>query len=80
MAVFIDEHGGGCACSRDKCSDDCVTYKNHAIHKMTNGDRIRKMSNDEMVVEYIRIYNQLNRYSDSWAWLKDWLNKEVEGG
>ena len=44
---------------------------------ITNADRIRAMSDEEMAEEYIRIYNQLPRYTDSWAWLRDWLKQEA---
>ena len=46
--------------------------------KKTNADRIRAMTDEELYEEYIRIYKQLPRYSDSWAWLKEWLKAEVE--
>ena len=46
----------------------------------TNADRIRNMTDEELVDEYIRIYNQLNKYTDSWAWLRGWLKQEVADG
>ena len=45
--------------------------------KQTNADRIRSMSDEELADEYIRIYEQLGRYTDSWAWLRGWLKEEV---
>ena len=45
---------------------------------MTNGDRIRSMSDEELADEYIRIYSELPKYSDSWAWLREWLKQEAK--
>lgn len=45
---------------------------------MTNGDKIRSMSDEELADEYIRIYKELPRYSDSWTWLRNWLKEEIK--
>ena len=56
MAVFsIDGHCSGCACSRDKCSDDCATYRSYKPKPTTNADRIRAMT-DEELAEWIASY------------------------
>ena len=49
-----------------------------AISPKTNADRIRAMTDEELADEYIRIYNMLPRYTDSWAWLREWLKSPVE--
>ena len=47
-------------------------------HKLTNADRIRAMTDEELFEEYKRIYKQLPNYSNSWKWLRAWLKEEVE--
>ena len=44
--------GGGCACSREKCSADCATYRSYMPKPVTNVDRIRSMSDEELVDWY----------------------------
>lgn len=48
MASFLDRHGGYCTCTRDKCTDDCATYRRFKPKHMTNADRIRSMNNEEL--------------------------------
>ena len=50
----------------------------HKPKRMTNADRIRSMTGEELADEFIRIYNQLPRYTDSWLWLREWLKQEIE--
>ena len=47
MAVFSYELGA-CACSRDKCSYDCETYRRWNPPAPTSADRIRAMSDEEL--------------------------------
>ena len=47
------------------------------LEKKTNADRIRAMTDEELADEFIRIYNQLPRYTDSWLWLREWLKQEI---
>lgn len=47
MASFQHQNGA-CACSRDKCSYDCVTYSRYNPKPLTNADRIRSMSDEEL--------------------------------
>jgi hypothetical protein len=42
----------------------------------TNADRIRSLSDDELEAEYWRIYKQLPCWTDSRAWLHQWLREE----
>jgi len=53
----------------------CDEFKMEAA---SNGDRIRSMSDEELVDEFIRIYNKLPNYSDSWSWLREWIKQERE--
>ena len=57
-----------------------TTNKSESVVKklITNADRIRSMTDDELADEYIRIYRELPKYSDSWAWLREWLKQEVD--
>lgn len=49
-----------------------------AVKPKTNGDNVRAMTDEELASEYIRIYELLPRFTDSWAWLRDWLKQECE--
>lgn len=44
----------------------------------SHGDLIRRMTDEELADEYIRIYKRLPNYSDSWAWLREWLKSPVD--
>lgn len=48
MASFADNHGGYCTCTRDKCSDDCATYRRFKPKPITNSMRIRTMTDEEL--------------------------------
>ena len=47
--------GGGCACSREKCSADCATYKSYMPKPVTNADRIRAFTDDELAEMHIGV-------------------------
>ena len=48
MASFLDGHGGYCACTRDKCTYDCATYRSFKPKPITNYDRIISKSPEEL--------------------------------
>lgn len=48
MASFADKHGGYCTCTREKCTDDCATYRRFKPKPITNADRIRAMTDEEL--------------------------------
>lgn len=48
------------------------------VTPQTNADRIRQMSDEELADEYIRIYHMLGQYTDSWAWLREWLKSPAD--
>ena len=65
-----------CFVVRDNKEDD----KNKEVNKMTNADRIRGMTTDEMVEEIFSselIKDCKNDYDYRKCWV-DWLNQEVE--
>ena len=47
MASFLDKYGG-CACARDKCTDDCATYRRLNPKPVTNYDRIISKTPEEL--------------------------------
>lgn len=50
-------------------------------NSVTNADRIRSMTDEELCDEYFRILNyQLYNYTDSRAGLLCWLKEEVKDG
>lgn len=89
MASFT-YYGGGCVCSRDKCSDDCKTYRNYKPKPITNADRIRAMTDEELAKGLAEIFDCVacetmfdmkcrchHEFFSCWqAWL-DWLKKEA---
>ena len=58
--------------------EDINTSECADFRPMTNADRIRAMTDEELADEYIRIYHKLGWYTDSWAWLRKWLKSPVE--
>lgn len=65
----------------DNCSwryDPDVICSEFKRKPMTNGDRIRSMTDEELFFEFCNIYNRLPDYSSSWTWLREWLNEEAE--
>ena len=57
---------------------ECRNFELYDPIKKTNADRIRSMTDEELASEYIRIYELLPRFTDSWTWLRDWLKRECE--
>lgn len=55
--------------------DSCMAWKTSIV---TNADRIRSMSDEELFFEFCNIYNRLPNYSSSWTWLREWLSEEAE--
>lgn len=55
MALFWDERGGCCACTRDKCTYDCATYRRFKPKPITNSMRIRTMTDAELA-EFLWTY------------------------
>ena len=88
MASFLDGHGGYCACTRDKCSDDCATYRSYKPKPITNYDRIISKSPEELADFLWSIGNNpatgnyylngklLFSCADGNGWL-DWLKQEA---
>lgn len=89
MAKFSDAKSGAyCTCTREKCSDECKTYRRFRPKPITNADTVRAMSDEELAVwinhmqadAYGRgimemdIVNYPNTYS---KWI-DWLRKDVQ--
>ena len=49
MAEFSDAKSGAyCMCTREKCSDECRTYRQFRPKTITNADRIRAMTDEEL--------------------------------
>lgn len=93
MAVFLaGPYSTGCACSREKCSDDCSFYRKYKPKPkpITHFDEIKAMSVEEMAewIDHIQadayergmmetpVVDYPNVYS---GWL-DWLKQEVDDG
>ena len=89
MASFSDRYGGYCTCTRDKCSDECTTYRRFKPKPITQGDRIRNMTDEELdkflgevqwdVAKYCGGVTQNQEYpfpEHKGAWL-DWLKQEA---
>lgn len=72
MASFLDGHGGYCACTRDKCTDDCATYRRFKPKLMTNADLVRAMT-DEELADWLIMNGDGSDYQ---TWL-DWLKQEA---
>ena len=45
---------------------------------ITNADRIRAMTDEELEAEFWRIYEELRRWTNSRIWLHQWLMEEVK--
>lgn len=54
--------------------------KNPPIQRkpITNADRIRAMTDEELEAEFWRIYEELRRWTNSRIWLHQWLMEEVK--
>ena len=55
MASFLDGHGRYCTCTRDKCTYDCATYRRFNPKPITNADRIRAMTDEELEVWLVNL-------------------------
>lgn len=51
MSTCFTSGNSGCACSRDTC-EGCPTYEMHNKPKLTNADRIRAMSDEELATAF----------------------------
>lgn len=70
---------GACACSRDKCSYDCETYSKWNPKPVTNADRIRAMTDEELakwVAEEILHLTGGSLDMATEAWTR-WMKKEA---
>ena len=56
MAVF-SWFGDACSCTRKKCDPSCMTYAHYLEERkpMTNADRIRSMTDEELAVWLAKI-------------------------
>lgn len=91
MAVFLDPKSGGCSCTREKCSDECVTYRHFKPKPFTNADRIRAMTDEELAELLNRMEPKFCHAGFDYmigcledkdcvvCWL-DWLKQEVDDG
>lgn len=79
MAKFTDRYGGYCTCTREKCSDECSTYRRYKPIPTTNADRFRAMSDEELAEALCLIYGGIGPVQSDGgrAWL-DWLQKEAQ--
>lgn len=50
MARFDGPHGGFCVCTRERCTDECKTYRAFHPKPVTNYDRIVSKSPEELAV------------------------------
>ena len=49
MAEFSDARSGAyCMCTRERCSDECRTYRQFRPKPVTNADSIRSMTDEEL--------------------------------
>ena len=87
MASFLDGYGGYCTCTRDKCTDDCTTYRRFKPKPITNSMRIRTMT-DEELAEFmdernaclrtnLRTAEECEKYNDCKECWLDWLKQEA---
>ena len=79
MAEFSDAKSGAyCMCTREKCSDECRTYRRFRPKPVTNADRIRSMSDEELAewLDNIDTAYELETVVSQHGWL-DWMRQEV---
>lgn len=55
---------GGCACSMDTC-EGCSTYEAHKPNPLTNADRIRAMTDEELAEMFLAHDEQYYRHCPS---------------
>ena len=80
------EHDGCKGCKYEKCSEDskeCRGCKQNAVDKytkMTQADRIRSMSDDELAdfIEMKQFFALANNGTDGEEYTLKWLQSEVE--
>ena len=90
MAEFSDARSGAyCTCTRERCSDECRTYKQFRPKPVTNANRIRSMTDKELAEFIISIGTWYNPITHESGWfidgkdvtrinLLDWLKQESE--
>lgn len=86
MASFFDGYGGCCTCTREKCSDECATYRRFKPKPITNSMRIRTMTDEELAkvmsddcdlcIDRISGVSHNCRSSCYECWI-DWLKQEA---
>ena len=75
--TFFSREYHCCVLHNTRCK--CEDYNPRNSKPITNADRIRSMSDEELCDEYFRILNhELWRYTDSRSGLLDWLRQEAE--
>lgn len=86
MASFADKYGGWCTCTRDKCSDECKTYRKYKPKPTTNADRIRAMTDEELAEQlYLLRLDALrlegyDGFIETKDEILDWLKEEADNG
>lgn len=80
MAEFSDDKSGAyCTCTRERCSDECRTYRQFRPKPVTNADRIRSMTDEELAhfleMKAGRFVSFYPTQAKSWL---DWLRQEAE--
>lgn len=75
MAEFSDAKSGAyCTCTRERCSDECRTYRQFRPKPVTNADRVRNMDDYDLA---IFLENVSCKHADTESWL-DWLRQEAQ--
>jgi hypothetical protein len=81
MAEFSDAKSGAyCTCTRERCSDECRTYRQFRPKPVTNADRIRAMSDEELAKKMSGLESFALTCGGGWPpekWL-EWLKQEVQ--
>ena len=90
MAEFSDAKSGEyCMCTRERCSDECRTYRQFHPKPVTNADRIRALSDEELAKQIVDWNNgdcphvenicRLLRPAtcEPWKCWLDWLRQEA---
>ena len=81
------EHDGCKLCKYENCSmesKECIGCKQNSVDKykrMTQGDRIRSMSDEELAdfIEMKQFFALANNGTDGEEYTLKWLQSEVEG-
>lgn len=84
MASFFDGYGGCCACTRDKCTYDCATYRSFKPKPITNSMRIRTKTDEELARMLMAIhwdesdvFDDVEILPSNYADWLDWLKQEA---